>query len=289
MSEGQEYDFSDAVNPFESGGSSYDFSDAVNPFESEPNSPSSEKAETDPGVISNIPNTMRRVGERSVELGGNLIEFIGSVAEKGGTALTEFTGVNPGIQWGDDGISFTMNVDPQNDIGGAVQDFGAKGADVDFGYQPTFTWEGLKEDITPSNLAGYIIEQGVGSVPDMAAAMATLPAYIMSRTQEIAETRSLNKDQAEVTARDLAESVIPAVSVSLLERFGAKGVFKPKGATGFKQIGREAGKAAAKEGLTEFAQEQVEYAGETVGTENPFDWGTSLDRGAAGAVAGSGQ
>ena len=234
-----------------------------------------------------ISNTARKTGERVTDLGANLIQFIGNVSEKGGSALTEFTGVNPGIQWGDDGISFTMNVDPQVDIGASLAD-SASQIEPDLGYVPRFTWERFKDAPSASNLAGFIFEQGVSSSADMAAALITLPAYIMSRTEEIGEVRAQNQGRLQPSARDLAESAIPAVASSLLERIGARGVAQVGGREGIKEIGKAAGVAAIREGATEFAQEQMEYAGETVGTDVPFDWAISLDRGLAGAVAGAG-
>ncbi|NIB43825.1 hypothetical protein HBA55_29755 [Pseudomaricurvus alkylphenolicus] len=245
-----------------------------------------ESAEPETGFAS---NALRGAGERAMDLGGNLVEFIGNVAKEGERYLTEATGINPGIRFGDDGISFTMNLDPEETgnplarSGQAISETG-KGAD----YQPRFTWERLKGDVTAKNLAGYITEQGVKSVPDMAAALTTLPAYIASRTEEIGEVRAENKGLDEVGARELGEAFIPAVAASLLERIGAKGVTDLAPVSSAKDVLKEAGKAAGREGATEFVQEQIEYAGETVGTNTDFDLEQSLDRGFAGAVAGSG-
>ena len=75
----------------------------------------------------------------------------------------------------------------------------------DFGYESRFTWENFKgedgelnwDDWTnPEKLAGFVVEQGVHSIPDMAAAVYTLPQYIASRTQEIAEQREINKGKS---------------------------------------------------------------------------------------------
>lgn len=235
-----------------------------------------------PGFIS---NTARGFADRAVDLGGNFIGFLNNVAKDGERYLSELTGINPYIKFGSDGISFEMNQDPAKTGGllDPVEEFVDK---VDTGYEPRFTWEGLKETPTVENIAGYIVEQGVSSVPDMVGALVTLPAYIASRTNEIAEAREANKGETDgIDIADLGESLVPAVAVSVLDRIGAKGIFSPNVGDGaVKAFGR----GASREGLTEFVQEPVEYAGETIGTGTAFDPATALDRGFAGLVAGSG-
>lgn len=157
-----------------------------------------------------------------------------------------------------------------------------------YDYQPSFTWEKLKGDITPSNAAGYIVEQGVNSIPHMLAAMFTLPAYVASRTEGIAEARVTNDEREEVTMKDLATSFVPATAAALMERLGAKATFALGKEAGVKGVAKAIGTAAATEGATEFLQEGIEYLGETVGTKKKLSAAEMLDRQFAGLVAGSG-
>jgi len=228
-------------------------------------------------------NTGRGGIARSSELIGNLIEFGGTMAE--GHRATDR--VDPGITIGEDGISWHWDLPSDSpSVLSSVGEFISEGAAGRTQYTPRFTWENLKGDVTPTNLAGYIIEQGVKSLPDMAATIATLPAYIASRTEEIAETRAQN-DQRDVDSDDLKRSIVTATVVSLLERVGAKGVFDMGLAETAKDVGIAAGEAFVKEGVTEFVQEGIEYYGETVGTKVKVDHADALDRAFAGLVAGA--
>ena len=159
-------------------------------------------------------------------------------------------------------------------------------------------WQEYKDDWTnPKKLASFIWEQGIKSVPDMVATLFALPAYVAARTQEIAETREVNKTydpatntfiddpDGKVTFTDLVEALPSAVAVALAERFGAKSIFTPKpGDTLKKRVAR----GASREGATEFVQENIEYGGEVLGTPVDYDLKTGLDRGFAGLVAGAG-
>ncbi len=241
----------------------------------------------DRGIIN---NSMRALSTRAFDLGGNLLQFIGNVSKMGGEGMAELTGINPGLKFGDDGISWTWDV-PKDDLGEYVAEAGKSVSEFGketFDYVPEFTWENFKGEMTPANLSGYIFEQGIQSLPDMAAAVLTLPAYVASRTEEIAESRVQNDKRAEVEAKDLATALPVAVTVSFLERIGAMSVFKVGDVTGLKTAAKEIGRATLREASTEFVQEQIEYAGETVGTKTGFNLATMLDRGVAGAVAGGG-
>jgi len=194
-----------------------------------------------------VGNTARGVADRALDLGGNLLGFIGNVAKEGERALADWTGINPTVKFGSDGISFEMEADPETTANPALA-AGDALKDVDTGYKPTFTWERLKGDITPSNAAGFIVEQGVTSLPDMVAALTTLPAYVAARTNEMAETREQNKGtdaDGEISLTDLGEAAPAAVASALLERVGATSVFKPRATDGVLKAG---GRAFAAEG-----------------------------------------
>ena len=71
----------------------------------------------------------------------------------------------------------------------------------------------------------WALEQGLISVPDMAASVYALPAYMAARTGEIGQARSENKGKKDATFQDFIE-VLPAVVVtSLLERMGTSKIF----------------------------------------------------------------
>jgi len=234
-------------------------------------------------------NTARGIGERANTLTGNLIEFAGNVSTDFEDKMRSMGIPNPGIVFGEDGISWSWDVDTA-ESGSALNTIGHGISEGGLGYESNFSWENLKGDPTVANIAGYIVETGAQSVVDMGAIMATLPAYLASRTEEIAESRVANKGGGEVDTGELLEAMPTAVLVALSERYATKGIlgaFADKGAklTG-RHVAKEIGKSTVREAGTEFVQEQIEYAGETLGTGVMWDYKQSLDRGFAGAVAG---
>lgn len=220
-------------------------------------------------------NVGRGVLERTAQLTGNLIEAGGRVLNRQGVdALTPFLGVGQG----------------PNPIGTTITEVGkaiSEGASV-YDYQAQFDWERLKSDVSVENLAGYVGEQGIKSLPDMAAAMYALPAYVASRTEELAEDRATNKGLSDPTMQEMVETAPVAVLSSLLERLGANAIFDLAAVETYRQAAKAAGQAAIKEGGTEFIQEALDYAAVTVGTDESFDPYEAIDRGLAGMVAGSG-
>lgn len=233
-------------------------------------------------------NNAGRGGLKTINsLTGNLLEFIGNNADNFEDFMVNTVGApNPGIVMGDDGLSWSWDIPPEQTDAGLIGKAISEGNVYD--YQPRFTWEKLKGDVTAQNLAGYVVEQGVQSLPHMLATLYTLPAYIASRTEDIAETRVTNDDRDEVTTGDLITSLVPATAVALMERLGAKVTFGTAKAIGAKGVAKAAGAAAVIEGGTEFVQEGIEYLGETVGTKKKVSGAEMLDRQFAGLVAGSG-
>lgn len=239
--------------------------------------------------------------DRSSELTSNFLQFINTVAKSAERQLAE-RGLNPGFMPKEGGgYEFVRNMDPDktesflNPVIDALKTVSEK---VDYDPDAGVSWEEYKDDWTnPQALASFVFEQGVKSIPDMAATLINLPAYISSRTQEIAETREVNKaydpatnqfiddPNGAVTFKDLVEALPTATAVAVAERFGAKSIFSPKpGDTLKKRVVR----GASREGATEFVQENIEYAGEVLGTPVDYDLKTGLDRGVAGLVAGTG-
>ena len=231
-----------------------------------------------------IDNTTRGVISRTNKLIGDLMEFGGTVADD----LRKVMPIDPGIKIGEDGISWSWDLGEEG-LPSALTVMGqyvSEGEAFRVGYKPDFTWEKLKGDVTPTNLAGYIIEQGVQSLPDMAATIAVLPAYIASRTQDIAEKRAANDVRTDVTTGDLVDSVVTATLVSLMERLAAKVVLTPGGFTTATGAAKAVGAAVVTEAGTEFVQEGTEYFGETIGTRKELSGWEALDRAVAGAVVG---
>lgn len=152
-------------------------------------------------------------------------------------------------------------------------------------------WEQVKDQ--PLKYAiPFILEQGVVSVPDMVAAITILPAYVFGRSGELAEERAANEGRTdgEYTVGDFVKT-LPAATVSaLLDRYGGRGMLglDELAVTSGKQLTKEIGKATIKEGVTEFLQENIEYAGATLGTNEGYEFEQGLDRGFAGLVAGGG-
>lgn len=179
---------------------------------------------------------------------------------------------------------------------------------IDLGYQEQVGWEDVKKSFSEGGpLSGsayadvleYGIEQGVKSIPDMVAAIYSLPAYIFARSGEIGEQRAVNKGKEKAELEDVLEAAPFAVASSLLERIGAKGmtqaakeelgkeVLKAGIANSVKRVSAAGGKALGKEAATEAIQEgMIEYVGERYGTKAAMDWKEALDQAAAGAVAG---
>jgi N12 class adenine-specific DNA methylase/predicted RNA methylase len=132
----------------------------------------------------------------------------------------------------------------------------------------------------------FAIEQGLASLPDMAAAVVALPGYIAGRGQELAETRVQNdgRKPEDVKFGDLMKTLPAAAASAILEKIGAKTVFGLDDAVG--GVLARAGKAAVKEAGTEASQESVEYLGEQLGTDKGVSAGELGKRAATAAIAG---
>jgi len=235
-----------------------------------------------------LSNAGRGALDRVNQLTGNFLELYGNV-EQGLTQTMNDLGIpNPGVRMGEDGISWDWDIQAgtSESIIGEVGE--AVSGQPAFDYTPRYTWEKFKGDLTAENLTGFVLEQGVKSIPDMMAAIFTLPAYIGSRTEEIAESRVKNDERKDVEGMDLLTSLPVAVGTALLEKVGAKFVFGAGKAGGIKDVGKAIGSGAAVEGGTEFAQEGVEYLGETLSTKKDVTLAEMFDRQLAGLVAGAG-
>ena len=150
-------------------------------------------------------------------------------------------------------------------------------------YQPLTPWNEVKSIPTPQNVLAFMGEAAVTSLPDMAAALISSPAYFMSYVSPIAEKRAENDGRTQVTPEDLAVAAVAAAGIATAERFGAKGVFgQNEGNVAQRVVG-----AGAREAGTEAIQNPLQYAAETAGTEKGLIL-EAADQAAAGAVGGFG-
>ena len=128
--------------------------------------------------------------------------------------------------------------------------------------QPTYTWEGVKNDWTTA--PGFIAEQGIGSVPDMLAAVFAPFSYFGSRTGEIAGNRADADQRAgAATATDLTIAAPAAAVNTVMERMGAHAMV---GGLGGAQTLAGAAKRIGRATATEAANEAVDEGGEYLAT-----------------------
>lgn len=160
-----------------------------------------------------------------------------------------------------------------------------KGFDESIGYQPSTQ---LKElGANPLKAVPFIAERVITSAPDMVAAVAVLPAYVMARTKQILDERVKNDNKTldDATVGDVTAATTAAVIESTLERFATKGLLKPTaGTTKTGRIAKETGIQAG----TETLEEEAAYLGEAAGTKKGLSAEEALNRGLEAAIVGGG-
>jgi len=249
-----------------------------------------QSAGPDTSLLSGMANSALRIGS-------GMADFLPTVNK----ALTGYE--NPRLLFGDGDGKLTLNdftsmrmVDEKDVPSNMQNPFAFSGTEfedaADFlkkkqkelNYQPKVPWEQLKSDPSVGNILAFMGEQAVTSLPDMAAALISTPAYFTSYVAPIAEERAKNDGRENVTPSDIIIAMGSSAAIAGAERFGAKGIFG--GMTG-NAVTRPV-KAGVREAGTEAMQNPIEYAGGTVGTEAGFDPAVALDQAAAGAVGGFG-
>jgi len=246
----------------------------------------------DNSLITGMQNRALRIGQGLVDLPQTALDAMTGMED---TRL--LVGNNePGFQMGDlvprfapaeqaDAMGYTEN--PLGFDGYEFKeaaDYLERSADA-LNYQPAIPWDQVKQDPSPRNILGFMGETAVTSLPDMAAALLSSPAYFASYIAPIANERAANDGGRAVTPADLAFAAVAAVTIAQAEKVGAKAIFgKQAGQTVKGRIGKAAGKEAA----TEAIQNPVEYAGGTVGTQAGFDPAVAADQALAGIVGGGG-
>jgi hypothetical protein len=181
------------------------------------------------GALDYVKNIGAGMGERVLDLFGGFGDLLAATA--------------PGP---DSGIKYPYGSgNVQADLQKASQEM----HDTSLGYKPGTTWEDVKKS-PASNFVAFAVEQGLVSAPDMAAAVAALPAYIAARTGELADERAQNNAAENATVDDLLATMPAAVATALLDRLGARSMFGLNEAVtqGLKQVPKEVAKSAVKEG-----------------------------------------
>lgn len=146
------------------------------------------------------------------------------------------------------------------------------------------SWQQVKARPTPGNVASFVAEEGVASLPGMVVAGLAPWMYVASQAGDIGKRRAENNGREQAEMGDVVKAAPAAVASMLLERSGIAGIISSTGRNAAVRIG----KAGAREALTEFGQGIIENAGGSVGTDRGFDLAEALDEGFAGAVAGAG-
>ena len=232
-------------------------------------------------------NLARGIGERALNLAGGVVRFTGQTSDELADWLNERVPLGAvdadagGIRWRPWTKEEAAQPSPLLPAARALE--GAK-----LGYQPGTTWEDVKASPL-SKFLPFAFEQGIVSIPDMAAAIYNLPGYVISRIGEIGQTRAGNDKRKDATVGDMIAAAPAAVASALLERLGTRGILGMGRApiTGPKELAAEVGKAGVREGGTEALQEGAEYTAETAGTARGFNLAEGGERMLAGAVGGA--
>lgn len=233
----------------------------------------------EPGYLGNLG---RGIGERALDLGGGLLRAAGTAGEAAHDWLERNV---PLGTIGSPGTPMTEEQIQQSQM--PFTGWGNNLAGVDLGYRPGVNFEDVKENWW--KIPEFAFQEGVRSIPDMAGVLLNPILYGAARTGEIAQTRAENDGREAASVDDLIKAAPAAAASALLERFGARGMMGlgDDAVRSFNQLPGAMGRAAVREGGTEFAQEISDYTGETLGTRKGFEAGEALERGIAGAVAGA--
>jgi len=248
-------------------------------------------------------NTMRGIGERAAELGGNLLTAGGRLADTldsdSNDAMIVWGAPDGGFLGTGLGIMSRGEFETQGGVEATPLQSAARAwKDLDLGYVASEGWEQGKQDFANGdvingvgNMLAWGLETGTVSLPDMAAAIVNPPAYIASRSNEIAEerARSDGRSTEDLQTSDLIVGTTAAVAVTVLERFGAQQLLKiPEKTSGGIINGLLSGarRGAGYEGLTELQQETLEYLAEKAGTEEGATFLGAVERSLQGLVGG---
>jgi hypothetical protein len=249
-------------------------------------------------------NTLRGVAGRVSSLLGGMADFVAQMDEAVPTGMFTMVGGIPMYM-----TPAQVKVLEDAKGGSKLKGFGEALKEQDFDYIPASTWGSTKQSFSDDGVISgmgealsFGIESTIVSSPDMLAAAFALPAYILSRSNEMGDARAKNKGMKEGTIKETMEAMPFAIGSSLLERILPATIFKGMSKTEVEKVGQEILEGAtskikevytkATSGLileagTEAVQEGIiEYIGEKYGTDAPMLISEMLDRGLGGAVGG---
>ena len=231
------------------------------------------------GAGFDLGNIGRGIGERAGDLGGGLLGAVNAAAD-----YLERQVPLGGIDLERGGL-YGPEAPPERNLGHVAA---RRLRNLDLGYTPGTSWEEVKRSPAAKAIP-FALEQGLVSVPDMAAALINLPAYVLARTGELAGARAEADLREEATVGDLVAALPGAAASALLERLGARGIlgigdaFKPRSPRG---VAGAATRGSAKEGGTEMGQDGIEHLTTRLGTATGIDGREMADSMMAGGVTG---
>jgi hypothetical protein len=248
------------------------------------------------------PDIVEAAQGRGMELGSKLTRFVANVGEPLGDKLSLAM-----PQWmrsadgslTDEKIQNEKQLQPLYSLSDWLQEHADKNKAA---YGPTVSFDQVKQNPLSMQTAKFIGEQSALSLPDMAASIFALPAYIASQTEEGGEERMRNnvaptlsdlvagreptvKPGQEPTLSELAGAAPGAILQGGLERFGTGRLLPgimPEAASPLLRVLKETGVQAGTEGVENLGQ----YLSNTIGTNKGVDLGEARDQFAAGALVG---
>ena len=238
-----------------------------------------------------IANVAKGIGESAFDVVGYLTETTGILAKGGANLIDEYVPGQIEYDFSGEGPMFSlrhMNAAERGEKS-VLDDFGQDFKKVDFGYKKGTTWEEVKESPL-SQFIPFAIETGLVSLPDMAAAILNLPAFVLKQTGAIGEDRAKNDGRpGDTTTGDLFKALPAAVFSAVLEKWAGRGILGLTDdlvGTGAKAIAKAGAKGVVLESVTEGAQEGIETLGGSVGTQRGVEWGEVGESILQGIVAG---
>lgn len=135
------------------------------------------------------------------------------------------------------------------------------------------------------NIGNFALDTTITSAPSTLAAAIAAPLGFASMTGNIGQDRAQNDLRRDPTIVDMATAAPTALASVILDRLGLAKTLAPVG----RNVATRMASGIAAEAGTEAAQEAIEYAGGSVGTETGFDPQQAAVSALAGAIGGSGQ
>ena len=250
------------------------------PAEKEPTRLSPDQWLAQQPVEAKTSNPFKGLVARTASLAGEGVEAVARVAENLGDKLetaVPLSNLTP------EQIKEEQQLQPLFNWASSLRQYGKE-----IGYEPSTKLGELPGK--PLLIVPFIAERIIASAPDMAAAVAATPAYLITRTNEILNERLANdnKPLEEATIADVTAATGAAAVETFLERFATKALIKGKagaeGATATRRVGKEAGLQAGTEALEEGAG----YLGGTAGTIRGVDAAQLAEQMLEGAIVGGG-